>query len=268
MNTVQVTIKATEQQQELLISQLEDLNATGFEQTDDHLIAYFPELHFNSYEISRLLAGREFHTTFLAEQNWNQVWESNFQEVVVGTFCGIRADFHPPIDGVAYEILITPKMSFGTGHHATTYMMIDQMQHLECKGRAVLDFGTGTGILAILAKKMGAATVVAIDVDEWSIKNALENSRQNNCPDISFHLTSDIPLGKFDILLANINRNVILEYLHDLTHAVVPSGSLLFSGLLQVDQADIMAACNREGLELVKQIEKNNWISLLFLNRK
>ena len=175
MNSIQITIQANDEQQEILISQLDELSANGFEQTEDSLIAYFSENNFESYEVNRLLHNYSFTMTTIKEQNWNQVWESNFQPVIVDDFCAIRADFHEPIQNMEHEIIITPKMSFGTGHHATTYMMIEQMAKIDFTGKTVFDFGTGTGILAILAEKLGAASVSAIDVDVWSIENAKEN---------------------------------------------------------------------------------------------
>ena len=122
-----------------------------------------------------------FKETLIPEANWNQVWESNFDPVIVDDFVAIRADFHEPVKGVSLEIIITPKMSFGTGHHATTYMMIEQMRELDFTGKSVFDFGTGTGVLAILAEKLGANKVIAVDNDEWSIENAEENFEKNNC---------------------------------------------------------------------------------------
>ncbi|HEY6957173.1 MAG TPA: 50S ribosomal protein L11 methyltransferase, partial [Flavisolibacter sp.] len=161
MNSIQVSIAANEQQQEILISQLSDLGAEGFEQTDDYLLAYFNEYTFKSYEVNQLLKDHSFTLNTIKEQNWNEVWESNFQPVVVDSFCAIRAEFHDAINSVKHEIIITPKMSFGTGHHATTYMMIEQMRDFDFKNKSVFDFGTGTGILAILAEKLGAASITA-----------------------------------------------------------------------------------------------------------
>jgi ribosomal protein L11 methyltransferase len=188
--------------------------------------------------------------------------------VVVDEFCAIRADFHEPIQNVAHEIVITPKMSFGTGHHATTYMMIQQMKDMDFAGKTVFDFGTGTGILAILAEKLGAANIMAIDVDEWSIENARENIERNGCSKISVELSSIIPQQPFDIILANINRNVILQYLQELKQSLHNNSLLLLSGLLNTDEKDIVQVCEKQQLQLIRQTEKNNWISLLFVNGK
>ena len=267
MNSIQITILANEEQQEILISQLDELSANGFEQTEDSLIAYFAENNFDSYEVNRLLHQYSFTTATIKEQNWNQVWESNFQPVMVDDFCAIRADFHEPVKNMKHEIIITPKMSFGTGHHATTYMMIEQMAEIDFAGKTVFDFGTGTGILAILAEKLGAAKVSAIDVDEWSIENAKENMGKNGCRNIDIRLSSILPDQSFDIILANINRNVILQYLPQLKKMLAENGTLLLSGLMTSDGEDIIQACKENELDVVKQTEKNNWISLLFHNR-
>jgi len=264
MNTIRISIGAREEQQEILVSQLADAGAEGFEQTDNFLIAYFNENIFKSYEVNELLKGYSFTISNIEERNWNQVWESNFQPVVVADFCAIRAEFHPPIKNVEHEIIITPKMSFGTGHHATTYMMIEQMRDLNFADKIVFDFGTGTGILAILSEKLGASKVTAIDVDEWSVVNATENIARNDCHKVSVVLTSQIPQDNFDVVLANINRNVILNYLPDLTGVLKDNSYLLLSGLLAPDEKLIVTACIQYKLKFLKQTERNNWISLLF----
>ena len=245
-----------------MISQLSEVDAEGFEQTGTHLIAYFAENVFKSYEINELLRAYTFAITTLEEKNWNEMWESNFEPVLIERFCAIRAEFHKPIPGVEHEIVITPKMSFGTGHHATTYMMIDQMGDIDFKEKTVLDFGTGTGILAILAEKLGAKSIYAIDVEEWSYANALENIQKNKCSKISVQLTSQIPEVTYDVIVANINRNVILQYLTELEERLNENGWLLISGLLLSDENDIRQSCS---LKFVKQSSRGNWISLLFI---
>lgn len=268
MNSIQIVVIAGEEEQEILISRLEDFNANGFEQTEDSLIAYFAENNFDSYEINQLLKNYSFTISTIQDRNWNEVWESNFQPVVVDDFCAIRANFHQPMKDVDYEIIITPKMSFGTGHHATTYMMIEQMRHLDFKGKTVFDFGTGTGILAILAEKLGAAGIQAIDIDDWSIQNAKENFEKNFSFNIDVALSSKIPAAKFDIILANINRNVIVQYLPKLKNALSENGFLLLSGLLASDEKYIIETCNQQNFSMVRKTEKDNWISLLLVNCK
>jgi ribosomal protein L11 methyltransferase len=267
MNSIQINIEANEEQQEVLISLLQDLYANGFEQTQKELIAYFPENNFESYAVNEILKPYNYTITTLEEQNWNKLWESNFEPVIVEDFCAIRAEFHEPFLNVEYEIVITPKMSFGTGHHATTYMMIQQMKHIDFSGKTVFDFGTGTGILAILAEKLGSSKIQAIDIDEWSIENAKENINRNGCSKINVELTTQLPTQQFDIILANINRNVILEYLGGLSSILKPlNGSLLLSGLMVPDKDIIVEACIKQGLRLINAQAKSNWISLLFVN--
>ncbi|HYO22128.1 MAG TPA: 50S ribosomal protein L11 methyltransferase, partial [Flavisolibacter sp.] len=173
-----------------------------------------------------------------------------------------------PISHVQHEIVITPKMSFGTGHHATTYMMMQQMGEINFENKTVFDFGTGTGILAILAEKLGAQRIIAIDVDDWSIENAKENFERNGCSRIEVSLSSQVPVEQFDIVLANINRNVILDYMPQLVKALRKNAFILFSGLLVADDNAIIAAAEHKGLALLKREERQGWLSLLFVIRE
>lgn len=264
MNSIQITIEANELQQEILISQLSDLGAEGFEQTERNVIAYFNENIFRSYEINELLKNNSFYITTIQERNWNEEWEHSFQPVIVNNFCMIRASFHQSGSNVQHEIIITPKMSFGTGHHATTYMMIEKMKDMDFKNKTVLDFGTGTGVLAIFAEKLGASNIIAIDVDHWSVENAKENIAQNHCSKISIYLSSKIPDQKFDIILANIDRNVLVGYKMQLKKGLKKNGCLLLSGLLQTDEEDIVKHYTGSAFQLFNKTERNNWIALLF----
>src|SRR5689334_11761207 len=165
------------EQSEILIAELSDAGYEGFEEGLNELKAYIPNENWNEAELIEVAerVGASWSKELIEETNWNQVWESNFQPVTVDEFVSIRAHFHEPVKGVKHEIIITPKMSFGTGHHATTSMMVRMMSQIDFHQKKVLDFGTGTGILAILAEKLGASEVVAIDNDDWSIENAREN---------------------------------------------------------------------------------------------
>lgn len=265
MTYFQIDIIANDYQQEELIALLDEYNPSGFEQTDENLKAYFAEKDYLAEDILMIIKGYDYEVSQLNEQNWNEVWEQNFQPVLVDDFCAVRAHFHQAITSVQHEIVITPKMSFGTGHHATTYMMMRQMKDIDFKEKAVFDFGTGTGILAILAEKLGAASVTAIDVDDWSIENARENFGRNSCQNCIVSLSSKLPEGgKFDIILANINRNVILDYMKNLVLLLKDKGLILFSGLLAGDGPAITEAAEKNGLQLSKQTEREGWISLLF----
>ncbi len=266
MNYIQISITATEVEQEILISQLADLGATGFEQVETFLLAYFLEDDFQSYDVNVIIKNFEFQLNTLKDQNWNSLWESKFKPVIVNDFCAIRAHFHQPADDVQHEIIITPKMSFGTGHHATTFMMIQLMRELDFTNKSVFDFGTGTGILTILAKKLGASFITAIDVDEWSITNALENLERNEIEGFNLYQSSELPAEAYDIVLANINRNVLLEHSVRLKEIVKPKGMLLLSGLLKEDEKEICLAFTIQGFQMVKRNEKQNWICLLLAN--
>ena len=178
-NYIQIEFQeiSRQEQSEILIAQLSEIGFEGFEENENKLkhlflkrilMKVFLQIYCSSLQLA-------FIKTIIEETNWNEVWESNFDPVIVDDFVAIRADFHEPIKDVQFEIIITPKMSFGTGHHATTYMMMQQMREIDFTGKTVFDFGTGTGVLAILAEKLGAENVLAIDNDEWSIENAAEN---------------------------------------------------------------------------------------------
>ena len=253
------------EQSDLLIAQLNEAGFEGFEEQQEGLKAFVAEDNFDETSLQELTLsmGLIYLKTFIEETNWNQVWESNFDPVVVGDFVGIRADFHQSIKNVKYEIVITPKMSFGTGHHATTYLMIQQMQELDLAGKSVFDFGTGTGVLAILAEKLGAQTILAIDNDEWSITNAAENIQRNNCKRIGLKLADHPVTNKhFHFILANINKNVILANLETLSKQILTGGCLALSGLLAEDENEVLGKSAECGLHLKQREEMDNWLLL------
>lgn len=266
MDYIQITIPVTDEPiREILIAQLSEYGYEGFEEQDSSLQAFIPEEKFNPAELSALLAAWDlpYSQDRLSEKNWNEEWEKNFQPVVVEGFCAIRASFHAPIKDVQQELIITPKMSFGTGHHATTYMMVAAMQHLDMIGKQVLDFGTGTGVLAILAEKLGAAGVLAIDYDQWSIENALENTTENHCSVISVVKADSMPRDQsFNIILANINKHVILQELHAIGQQLEKGGVILLSGLLHEDFEDIEKEALKNGLAITERMARGNWICL------
>ena len=265
MNYLQITIAATDgAQQEILIALLAEMGYEGFEQQEGSLRAYIPEEQFDAAGLDAVLALQElsYVSERIEEKNWNEEWEKNFQPVVVEDFCAIRAHFHAPITGVAHELVITPKMSFGTGHHATTYMMIQAMQHLDFPGKQVFDFGTGTGVLAILAEKLGASAVTATDNDDWSIENAGENVANNQCSRISVEKMDRVPEGPFDIILANINKHVILAQLPALGQQLKQGGVILLSGLLDSDFEDIENEAVRNNISISVRMTKGSWICL------
>ena len=250
-------------QSDLLIALLNEIGFDGFEEEKNNLKAFIPEANFDKSIFQKSVEPFQlrFSETVIEETNWNEVWESNFEPVVVDDFVAVRADFHQPVKNVQHEIIITPKMSFGTGHHATTYMMMQQIGYLDLRDQTVFDFGTGTGVLAILAEKLGAKKIIAVDNDDWSIANANENIERNNCKDIDlkFSDTADLK-NKVDIILANINKNIILGNLESLAEQLLPGGLLLLSGLLTTDEKEILSACNKLGLKFDAKAERHNWL--------
>lgn len=266
-NHIEVTIPAEQAIQELLIAELALIGYEGFEESDTTLKAYVPEGEFEESELNILLNKYyvKYSISTIKKQNWNKLWESNFEPVQVDDFVGIRASFHPSFINVAHEIVITPKMSFGTGHHATTYSVMQLMRDLDFKGKTVFDFGTGTGILAILAEKLGANKLLAVDNDDWCIENASENISINNCKYIDIQKVDKCEIdSKYQIILANINKNIILDNINALAAGLEKGGDLILSGLLIEDEADIRAAC--EALKLVHKttVQRNGWIACRF----
>jgi len=269
MQYVKVTFPVKgSQESEMLIALLADMGYEGFEETEHELLAYTDESKFRDDELKELVSsyGINYRTEIIPPQNWNALWESNFEPVIVNDFCTIRAHFHDIKTDTPYNITITPKMSFGTGHHATTQQMMRLMKDVSFTGRSVLDFGTGTGVLAILAEMLGAKNVVAIDNDEWSVENAIENVEQNNCKKIEVKKGSleDIPSVKADVILANINRNILLQYMDSLYDKLNEGGCILMSGLLVDDKEIILRSAGGAGFIFNKGTEQMNWIALLF----
>ena len=257
------------EQKEILIAQLADAGYEGFEEKETSLDAFIKSKSFDTIILKEI--SFKYQTPYtkekIAETNWNEVWESNFEPVIVNDYVAIRADFHKPITNTKFEIVITPKMSFGTGHHATTYVMIELMKEINLHGRSVLDFGSGTGILAILAEKEGAKNIDAIDNDDWSIANAAENFEKNNCTKINLRKASNAASDiRFDVILANINKNVIIENLALLSKQLNKGGQVLLSGLLKDDRDELLSIATVLHLKLKKELIRNNWIALQFHN--
>src|SRR5688572_1027933 len=231
------------EQQDWVIAHLAEAGYEGFEQSDRELKAFIPETSFDKHYLKELAFKYQlfYVVDTIPAQNWNAVWESNFQPIVVEDFVGVRAAFHATMKGVVHEVVITPKMSFGTGHHATTWMMMRQMKEIDFNNKAVFDFGTGTGVLAILAEKLNAKEIVAADIDDWSIENAKENISLNQCNRILILQLDSMSTDKvFDIILANINKNVLLENMEKMAGQLKKNGVLLLSGLLTSDETDIV----------------------------
>lgn len=266
-NTIQILIAVHDETvKDELVARLSALSYDAFEEKENELNAFIKEELFDKEVLENALQKSQVKYTqsFIKDQNWNALWESNFHPVVIDDFCAIRAEFHKPFLNIQYEIVITPKMSFGTGHHATTYMMISEMRNIDFKNKLVADFGTGTGVLAILAEKLGSSQVWAIDNDDWSIANAKENIENNSCASIIVEKEDGFnPKQKFDIILANINRNIILENVENLCSCLNSNGKLLLSGLLKADEADVILAFRQKGFYHISTTDRNGWICIL-----
>jgi ribosomal protein L11 methyltransferase len=262
-NYIQVTIAdAVDAKAEMLLAILAEMNYEGFEETAEGLKAFIPEAAFDEPALKEMLAVQQLGYTLqtVEEQNWNARWESGFEPVKVNNFAAIRAGFHQPVTGVQYEIIITPKMSFGTGHHATTYMMVEQMAEIDFTGKSVLDFGTGTGVLAVLAEKMGATGVLAIDNDDWSVNNSLENVHINKCSHIIVEKAGMLPPETaFDVILANINLNVITASLPAIAKACKTGTAVLLSGFLEEDVSVLRPMLEQAGFQKIGIFARGNW---------
>lgn len=270
MENIKASFPVKDQEQcEVLMALLTDIGYDGFEEVPGELLAYIDRDHFNNKDLEDIAtsAGVTYSTESIAHQNWNAVWESNFQPVVVEDFCTVRAGFHDIQVDTPYEIVITPKMSFGTGHHATTQLMMLLMKDVDFSGRSVLDFGTGTGILAILAEMLGATDVLAIDNDTWCVENAVENIARNSCKHVSVRQGSleVAETGSYDVILANINRHILLQYISGLYQILKPGGVILMSGLLADDREGIINAAVAEGFKFFNIREQANWIAIHFV---
>lgn len=271
MQHIKVTFGITEEvSSDMIVAMLAGIGYSGFEELEDQLLAYVEEKDFNPQDLVDVAqqCGADFHTEVVGEQNWNALWESNFQPVIVDDFCTIRAHFHDITVSTPYEIIITPKMSFGTGHHATTQLVMLMMKELSFSGKSVLDFGTGTGVLAILAEMLGAGKVLAIDNDEWSVTNAVENCGRNGCKRITVANagTEGLPSGKYEIILANINRHILLHYMQDLAGTLADDGTIIMSGLLAGDKEIILNAATAAGFRPGSVREKDGWIAISFIH--
>ena len=252
---------------EIIIAFLPDFGFHQMEEIDADIKAYAAESESNLDELKSWLSDHQlnFQISIIGETNWNASWESNFQPVEIPKKILVRADFHPSQSGFKHEIIITPKMSFGTGHHATTKMMMEAMLEVDFTNKKVLDFGTGTGILAILAEQLGANEVIAIDNDIWSYENALENLKKNSAKNIHVECRDHLDgIGNFDIVLANINKNVLIDQSALIRSVLNQNGVLIISGLLSIDYNDICLVYNPLFGNKIKQFKSGDWIAISF----
>ena len=269
MNYVRITIDCKEPESEILIALLADMNYEGFETADTYIHAYINEQAFDPQALATLLEAQGVTASIsnIEKRNWNEEWERNFQPVIVEGFCTVRADFHQIDINTPFEIVITPKMSFGTGHHATTQLMMEAMRQTNFTGKRVLDFGTGTGILAILAAMLQAAEIHAVDNEEWACENARENAMRNLVPHIKTLLGSleNVKEENIGVLLANINRHVLISYMDLMYSKIVAGGLLLLSGILNEDELIIRERAAEAGFKFIESKGRGNWLLMRFL---
>ena len=269
MDYYQFRFTASVEKAEILLALLGQYPFDTFEETSTGLNAYIPsesltpELGTRLYELADLYEA-EISYELIAHKNWNKEWEANFQPIQIEQFCGIRASFHPPLSRVKHEIIIDPKMAFGTGHHETTWLVIQLMRELQFRNAKVLDYGCGTGILSILAAKMGATMIDAVDMDVLSYENTIENAQLNDVFSINaiqgtLHAVID---SQYNIILANINRHVILNSLSSLYQKLGKRGILIISGILQSDENLLMEHIQQHPFTIDEIIRKGEWLGL------
>ncbi|MAN26171.1 MULTISPECIES: 50S ribosomal protein L11 methyltransferase [Mesonia] len=266
------TIAPLQPATEILIAELGELGFESFVETETGLQAFIitEDYHEGMLGEIQILQSEEFEISYTSEDieqvNWNEEWEKNFSPIMVDEVCQVRAPFHPKLD-TEFDIVIEPKMSFGTGHHATTHMMIQHILKEDWQDKKVLDMGCGTGVLAILSEMKGANPIDAIDIDNWCYLNTLENIERNNCKHIStYEGDAGLLEGKnYDTIIANINRNILLKDMATYANCLNEKGSLFLSGFYQEDLAIIKESCEKLGLSYESHLERDNWIAAKFV---
>ncbi|WP_276499800.1 50S ribosomal protein L11 methyltransferase [Pontibacter litorisediminis] len=273
MDFIEVTLKVNADFADILTAELGELGFDAFVETEDGFSAYIEEGKYSQQALEEVLARYadfvqvEYTTQKIARQNWNEEWERNFEPLFIGGEVSVRASFHEKPANAKYDIVINPKMSFGTGHHETTTLMIENQLTLDHQGKRVLDMGCGTGILAIMAGELGASDIVAVEIEDWTVENARENAELNGYGSIDVRLGGAETIAgdqPYDIILANINRNVLLEDMPAYKAVLKPGGFLLLSGFYTEDLPMIQQRCQELGLRYVSHRVKNNWVSAVF----
>ena len=263
---VRFRVKPQKEGFEILIAQLSELPFDSFVEETVHLKAYIKIKDISEEQINacQIFNNPNFDVEYsihdIEDINWNQTWEDNFKPVRISPECIIRAPFHEPVK-VKHELIIEPKMSFGTGHHGTTHQMLEQLLKEDLKNKSVLDMGCGTGVLAVLSEKLGAKHIQAIDIDNWCFVNTLENQERNNCHKITVKEGSHEQIeGHFDVILANINRNILLDQIPVYVEHSNSNAIFLLSGFYEEDLNPINELCKQQGLKYVKHQLKNDWV--------
>ena len=258
---------------DMFMELLGEIGFDSFMDTDEGFDAYCQEPLLNEEELNDIMQMEQFANVklikkeLIPDQDWNATWEASYEPVIINEFCRIRAPFHKVEGSYKYDLIIEPKMSFGTAHHETTSQIIELMLQSDFSGLNLLDMGSGTGVLAILAKKLGSATTVAIDNDEWAYRNALDNIRLNDENEIIVELGDATSLNdrQFDVILANINRNILLRDMKEYVKCLVDGGKIFFSGFYEEDLVLIKKEAERLGLTYSNHVTKNNWTAAVFV---
>ena len=258
---------------DMFMELLGEIGFDSFMDTDEGFDAFCQEPLLNDEELNDIMQMEQFANVklikkeLIPDQDWNATWEASYEPVIINEFCRIRAPFHKVEGSYKYDLIIEPKMSFGTAHHETTSQIIELMLQSDFTGLNLLDMGSGTGVLAILAKKLGSATTVAIDNDEWAYRNALDNIRLNDENDIIVELgdASSLNDRQFDVILANINRNILLRDMKEYVKCLVDGGKIFFSGFYEEDMVLITKEAERLGLTYSNHVTKNNWTAAVFV---
>ena len=265
------TIDPVQPASEILIAELGYLGFESFVENDDGITAYIPEEEYEEdiFAGVHILQSEDFKISYEQKEiervNWNEEWEKNFTPILVDDICSVRAPFHEKPD-TEFDIVIEPKMSFGTGHHATTHMMIQHILKNDWEGKSVLDMGSGTGVLAILTAMKGAKTIDAIDIDNWCYVNTLENIGRNDCEHINVEEGgAELLEGReYDIIIANINLNILLRDLPIYEKCLKKEGEIYFSGFYENDLPEMQNACKDLGLRYIEHFERNEWVAAKF----
>ncbi|WP_233268628.1 50S ribosomal protein L11 methyltransferase [Cellulophaga sp. L1A9] len=272
-NYIEYTFKVEPLQpaSDILIAELGEVLFESFLETEEGVLAYIKKEDWSAAILDSLTIVHnenfkiEYDFKEIEQENWNATWEKNFNPIQVDEKCVVRAPFHEKPE-VEYDIVIEPKMSFGTGHHETTHMMLQHILNTDFKGKSVLDMGSGTGVLAILAAKRGASTIDAIDIDNWCYLNALENVERNDSSHINVY-EGDVNLLKdknYDIIIANINRNILLEDIPEYSKCLKVGGTLFLSGFYSEDIPTISAKCEEHSLKFESNLNRNNWVAAVY----
>ncbi len=271
---ISVTLQPfTPQNVEILIAWMSDIDFESFMETESGFEAYVPSNKFNEVKLKTLqLESNEiifkYNVNTIPDQNWNEVWEKNyFKPIIIGDECVIRSPFHEEFPHIKHQIVIEPKMAFGTGHHETTGLVMQHILETNMKGKKILDMGCGTGILGILASMRGAASVIGIDIDHWCTENSEENCQLNNISNMSILLGDASLLANmqtFDIILANINRNILLQDIPAYSKILKPAGTLILSGFYKTDLESIDDIAQKENLLRKNVKENNNWVAVSY----